>query len=155
MSWYVSKTRPQTHQLLDLDIVRLALLRSFPDSKVHGANMGPIWGRQNPGEHHVGPMNFAIRVCMAASCSYLFKWYFPYRPCYYGIYSVALWVISVFLSQIYLNFRTLDMICTWCPDFTGGGFIVQTIFWTCTFPCSSAPHVFLLYVNTSPFYYMY
>ena len=25
---------------------------AFPDSKVHGANMGPIWGRQDPG----GPM---------------------------------------------------------------------------------------------------
>ena len=35
---------------------------NFPDSKVHGANMGPIWGRQNPGESHVGPMNFAIWV---------------------------------------------------------------------------------------------
>ena len=33
-----------------------------PDSKVHGANMGPIWGRQNPGGPHVGPMNFAIWV---------------------------------------------------------------------------------------------
>ena len=32
----------------------------YPDSKVHGANMGPIWGRQNPGGPHVGPMNFAI-----------------------------------------------------------------------------------------------
>ena len=31
-----------------------------PDSKVHGANMGPIWGQQDPGGHHVGPMNFAI-----------------------------------------------------------------------------------------------
>ena len=31
-----------------------------PDSKVHGANMGPIWGRQDPGGSHVGPMNFAI-----------------------------------------------------------------------------------------------
>ena len=30
---------------------------SIPDSKVHGANMGPIWGWQDPG---VGPMNFAI-----------------------------------------------------------------------------------------------
>ena len=27
-----------------------------PDSKVHGANMGPIWGRQDPGGPHVGPM---------------------------------------------------------------------------------------------------
>ena len=32
-----------------------------PDSKVHGANMGPIWGRQDPGGPHVGPKNLAIR----------------------------------------------------------------------------------------------
>ena len=31
-----------------------------PDSKVHGANTGPIWGRQDPGGPHVGPMNLAI-----------------------------------------------------------------------------------------------
>ena len=29
-----------------------------PDSKVYGANMGPIWGRQDPGGPHVGPMKF-------------------------------------------------------------------------------------------------
>ena len=33
---------------------------SIPDSKVHGANMGPIWGRQDPDGTHVGPMNFVI-----------------------------------------------------------------------------------------------
>ena len=38
---------------------------SFPDSKVHGANMGLIWGRQAPGGPHVGPMNFAIWVVYA------------------------------------------------------------------------------------------
>ena len=31
-----------------------------PDSKVHGVNMGPIWGQQDPGGPHVGPMNIAI-----------------------------------------------------------------------------------------------
>ena len=31
-----------------------------PDSKVHGAYMGPIWGRQDRGGPHVGSMNFAI-----------------------------------------------------------------------------------------------
>ena len=31
-------------------------LHAFPDSKVHGTNMGPTWGR------HVGHMNFAIWV---------------------------------------------------------------------------------------------
>ena len=34
--------------------------KTIPDSKVHGANMGPIWGRQDPGGPHVGPMNFVI-----------------------------------------------------------------------------------------------
>ena len=34
------------------------LLRT-PDSKVHGANMGPIWGRQDSSGPHGGPMNFA------------------------------------------------------------------------------------------------
>ena len=31
-----------------------------PDSEVHGAIMEPIWGRQDPGGPHVGPMNLAI-----------------------------------------------------------------------------------------------
>ena len=35
------------------------LMRTFPNSKVHGANMGPIWGRQDAGGPRVGPMNFA------------------------------------------------------------------------------------------------
>ena len=34
----------------------------YPDSKVHGANMGPIWSRQDPGGPHGGPMNIAIWV---------------------------------------------------------------------------------------------
>ena len=37
-------------------------MTNYPNSKVHGANMGPIWGRQDPGGPHVGPMNFAIWV---------------------------------------------------------------------------------------------
>ena len=39
---------------------------TFPDSKVHGANMGTIWVRQDPGGPHVGPMNFAIWVAYLA-----------------------------------------------------------------------------------------
>ena len=31
-----------------------------PDSKFYGANVVPIWGRQDPGGPHVGPMNLAI-----------------------------------------------------------------------------------------------
>ena len=32
-----------------------------PDSKVHGANMGPTWVLPVPGGPHVGPINLAIR----------------------------------------------------------------------------------------------
>ena len=32
----------------------------IPDSKVHGANMGPAWGQQDPGGPHVGHVNPAI-----------------------------------------------------------------------------------------------
>ena len=31
-----------------------------PDSKVHGANMGPSWGLSSPGGPYVGPMNLPI-----------------------------------------------------------------------------------------------
>ena len=37
-----------------------SIVDKVPDSKVRGANMGPIWDRQDPGGLHVGPMNFAI-----------------------------------------------------------------------------------------------
>ena len=33
----------------------LAMLKHFSDCKVRGANMGPIWGRQDPGGPLVGP----------------------------------------------------------------------------------------------------
>ena len=52
--------------ILELESVWIAFrarslfYRYIPGSKVRGANMGPIWGRQDPGGPHVGPMNFAI-----------------------------------------------------------------------------------------------
>ena len=36
--------------------------RYYPDSKTHVANVGPTWGRQDPGGPHVGHMNLAIWV---------------------------------------------------------------------------------------------
>ena len=35
---------------------------TFPDSKVHGANMGPTWVLSAPDGPHVVPINFVIRV---------------------------------------------------------------------------------------------
>ena len=43
-------------------VIFRAATNHFPDSRVHGANIGPIWGRRDPGGPHVGPMNFAIWV---------------------------------------------------------------------------------------------
>ena len=34
--------------------------QSIPDSNIHGANMVPTWGRQDPGWPHVGHTNLAI-----------------------------------------------------------------------------------------------
>ena len=34
----------------------------YPDSKVHGANMGPTWVLSAPDRPHICPMNIAIRV---------------------------------------------------------------------------------------------
>ena len=36
--------------------------KGYPDSKVHGAHMGPTWVWQDPGGPHVGHVNFAIWV---------------------------------------------------------------------------------------------
>ena len=37
---------------------------------VNGANMGPIWGQQDPDGPHVGPTNFAIWVAI-----FIFQWH--------------------------------------------------------------------------------
>ena len=55
-------------------------MECFPDSKDHGANLGPTWGRQDPGWPQVGPMNFAIWVIMpVVEIDYTFK-FTPLNP---------------------------------------------------------------------------
>ena len=46
--------------LVLLGIYQRSMSSNDPDSKVHGANMGPTWGRQDPGGPFVGPKNLAI-----------------------------------------------------------------------------------------------
>ena len=43
-----------------LSLLTMSPPKATPESRVHGANMGPIWDRQDPGGPHVGPMNFVI-----------------------------------------------------------------------------------------------
>ena len=40
----------------------LLFLYEYPDNKIHGTNMGPTWGRQDPGGPHFGHINLAIWV---------------------------------------------------------------------------------------------
>ena len=47
--------------IIYVDIVLSILFLHIPDSKVHGANMGPTWVLSAPDGPHVGPMNLAIK----------------------------------------------------------------------------------------------
>ena len=54
--------------------VSLSNPQAFPDSKVHGASMGPPWGRQDRGGPHDGPRNFALWVMLSwKTDDYIFK----------------------------------------------------------------------------------
>ena len=48
-------------------LLEISWLSLIPDSKAHGANMGPIWGQHDPVGAHVGPMNYAIWVYTSSS----------------------------------------------------------------------------------------
>ena len=61
MQSYIQQTTVVANAMLCLPSIGTSY---YPESKVHGAIMGPIWGRQDPGVPHVGPMNFAIWVIL-------------------------------------------------------------------------------------------
>ena len=42
-------------------VVSIIVLHATPDSKVHGANMGPTWVLSAPDGPHMGLLNLAIR----------------------------------------------------------------------------------------------
>ena len=69
-------------------LISKAFTDNNPDSKVHGVNIGPIWGQQDPGGPHVGPMNFAIWVGK----------FFRQTSCF----SVCLEFLHIFLMMIYV-----------------------------------------------------
>ena len=60
MAWRVSKWPTRPHKV-------------SPDSKVHGANMGPTWVLSAPDGPHVGLMNIAIRVTKLPSVRYKYR----------------------------------------------------------------------------------
>ena len=60
VSHHPSQCRPRS--MSPYGVTRLLWL--YPDSKVHGANMGPTWVLSVPDGPHIGPMNLAISVIM-------------------------------------------------------------------------------------------
>ena len=77
-----------------------------PDSKIHGANMGSIWGRQVSGGPHIDPMNLSVlsgMECQTYVCSTrrfhsqrieLFKLY-TYLPVTYASLPLLRFIIYV------------------------------------------------------------
>ena len=58
--WGISKLHSHKVMLCNYPSM-LQRQRRIPDSKVHGANMGPTWVLSAPDGPHVGPMNLAMR----------------------------------------------------------------------------------------------
>ena len=92
-----------------------------PDNNVNGANMGPTWGRQDPGGPHDGPMNFVIWVATIIAlevpvqamywtwtCSLLcllIPWYICYQvPLYWhGLTLIPAWIINYAHCKVWVE----------------------------------------------------
>ena len=70
---WLSNGSPMCLRISWLLLAYRAFNRHFPDNKVHGTNLGPIWGRHDPGGPHVGPMSLATWVWMGR----ISQWYIP------------------------------------------------------------------------------
>ena len=44
-----------------MDVILILSISTIPDTKVYGANMGPIWVLLAPDVPHVDPMNLTLR----------------------------------------------------------------------------------------------
>ena len=64
------------HLSLDEEMRWVSYANNFHDSKVHGAKVGPTWGRQDPSGPHAGHMNVIIWVVYPMRPSYgIMIWY--------------------------------------------------------------------------------
>ena len=75
------------------------IVHTYPDSMVHVANMGPTWGRRDPGGPHVGPLTFVIwvvnNVIDRRTVSWLFCMiylYYRVQPICFGSHTAFPWV---------------------------------------------------------------
>ena len=92
-----------SHQnLLSISFTSPLKMMHNPDSKVPGANMGPIWGRQDRGGPHVGPMNFAIwELTYMVSCPLGWLRYSLVRICVF--FSPILIILGLISTRFRFN----------------------------------------------------
>ena len=90
----------------------------YPDSKVHGANMGPTWVLPAPDEPHDGPINFVIWV---ATRQEMLLWSTITRTCLPVIQNRIISVIYI----LYVFFQIQDL--KYQNIFYGK----QSVFWAC------------------------
>ena len=73
----------------------------YPDSKIHGANMGPTWVLLAPDEPHVGPMNLAIRVYLNMR---IHQWTVRLlATVWWNTPLSSLWMLSVCVAEYYVT----------------------------------------------------
>ena len=115
------------------------LLEISPDNKVHGANMGPIWVRQDPGGPHVGSMlsgrlRLRISALMQSSVAYEDRNNIYVRKIYL---KMSDFTCMIFCMDIYIYIIKCDI-----PDWH-----IQLL--TYTFVNEVDPRVFMLSHSTS------
>ena len=90
--------------LLNSLLCSMVCIKVSHDSNVHGANMGPIWGRQEPGGPHVGPMNFTIWVITwirLASTFLSCNWFVHYNDVIMGAIASQITSLTIVYSTVY------------------------------------------------------
>ena len=87
-------------------------VRNYPGSKVHEANMGPIWGRQDPSEPHVGPWNIASGyIPHRNGCDYLPS--VSVKPCQLTDRQVGELKLPLWCSYVTGDRLTSNLLCHW------------------------------------------
>ena len=100
-------------------------LWNTPDSKVHGATMGPIWGQQDPGGPHVGPMNLAI-------------WDTQYTE-----FTIDIWKqLSFQTHELKNNFLNMNKEGKMTSSFLFGGHLINLYVICAKFVCQQKPWIY-------------
>ena len=87
----------------------------LPDSKVHGANMGPTWGRQDPDGSHIGPMNHGIWASESSMTKGVLLRLYPRSSLVIRFYQHKSTKIRTWISN-YINGFIWDIISQPCPN---------------------------------------